>query len=56
MDKNSERILKNLTLEIRTIDVLVAHVLADLRDPNPQKLNAARHLCETIQGISATYR
>jgi len=56
MDKNTERILKNLTLEIRTIDVLAGHILSDLRDPNPAKLNAARHLCESIQAITATYR
>jgi hypothetical protein len=52
-----EKRLKNLALEIQTIDVLIGHALADLRGPvNPAHLNAARRLCETIQVLTATYK
>jgi hypothetical protein len=52
-----EKLVKNLGMELQTVDVLIAHVLADLRgSPDAPHLNAARRLCETIQILTATYK
>lgn len=54
--KATEKLMQNLKMEIQTIDVLVSHVLCDLRSPSPVRVNAARHLLETIETITASYR
>jgi predicted ABC-type ATPase len=55
---DSEKLLKNLTLEIQTIDVLVQHLARDLTPAHPSaaQVNAARHLAGAIQRIVETYR
>jgi hypothetical protein len=53
-----EKRLKNLALEIQTIEVLAQHLTRDLapQHPSAAQVNAARHLVEAIQRITETYR
>lgn len=53
-----EKRLKNLALEIQTIEILAQHLTRDLapHHPSAAQVNAARHLVEAIQRITETYR
>jgi hypothetical protein len=55
--KDAEHIAANLKEEMQTIDVLVQHAVADLRDaPESYRVRAALVIVEGIQGITGTYR
>ncbi len=54
--KTLERVTENLKQEIATIDVLVQHMLADLRQDSPARLAAAIAMGEAVQRIAETYR
>lgn len=55
--KDAERIAANLKEEMQTIDVLVQHAIADLRDVREgAKVRAALVIVEGIQGITGRYR
>jgi len=54
--KTLEKSILNLQIEIGTIDVLMQHMLADLRENTPVRVAAAVYLGETIQRVSGFYR
>lgn len=55
--KDAEFIAANLKEEMQTIDVLVQHAIADLRDVREgAKVRAALVIVEGIQRIAGTYR
>jgi len=55
---DAEKRLKNLTLELQTIDVLAQHLKRTLAPAHPTaaQVNAARWLAQTIEQIVETYR
>jgi hypothetical protein len=50
------KLIKNFELEFATIKVLTDHVVNDIDQGTPQNLAAAKALCNTIVGITETYR
>jgi hypothetical protein len=57
-ERNFEKRLHNLTLEIQTIDVLMSHMLQDLHGDHPKaaRLQAAITIGEAIQHRTELYR
>ena len=54
----AEKRLKNLTLELQTIDVLAQHLRRTLVQVHPTaaQINASRYLVDVIEIITAKYK
>ena len=51
-----EKIVKNFTLEMNTVKILVGHAISDLEHGDDAHIEAAKSLCLTIRDTAEMYR